>query len=98
MGNEIDQKAVVRHVVLQVRMRPVGSPQDAVGEALNNAPGERYDVAVSRALAMESRRPGYAQTLWASDLAPDVVVLAHEFHDQFEFGTVDGFRHIGPAH
>ena len=30
--DEIDQQAVVRHVVLQVGMRPVGAPEYAIGK------------------------------------------------------------------
>jgi hypothetical protein len=31
--NEIDQQAVVGHVVLQIGMRPVGAPEHVIGKS-----------------------------------------------------------------
>jgi hypothetical protein len=56
--DEVDQQAVVGHVVLQVRVRPVGAPQHAVGEALDHLARERHHVAVGVALAVQRRRAG----------------------------------------
>ena len=98
MRDEIDQKAVVGHVVLQVRMRPVRSPQRAVGEFFDQAAGEGDDVAIGVLFAVQRRRPRKRQPLGAGDLAPDVRVLAHEPEEERKFGAVDGLSDIGATH
>jgi hypothetical protein len=51
--NEIDQEAVVGRVPLQIRMRPIGAPEHAVGEGFDDAAGERNDVLIGILLAGE---------------------------------------------
>jgi hypothetical protein len=38
MRDEVDQQAVVGHVIPEIGMRPVGAPQHAIGKALDDAP------------------------------------------------------------
>ena len=61
MRDEINQQAIVGHVVLQVRVRPVGAPEHAVGEALDDPARERHDVAIGMALAPACGRAGDAE-------------------------------------
>ena len=70
--DEVDQQPVVGHVVLQVGVRPVGAPEHAVGEGLDDAPGERHHVAVGSPLAGQRLRAGDRQPLGAAHLAPHV--------------------------
>src|SRR3984893_6301406 len=56
MRNKIEQQAVVRHVILQIRMRPIGAPKYAIRESLDDAPGEWDHVAVGVLLAVQRRR------------------------------------------
>ena len=57
MRNEIDQQAVIGHVALQVRVRPIGTPEHTVGERVDNASSERYYIAIRRALAIQQGAP-----------------------------------------
>src|SRR4051812_37140698 len=66
-GEEIDQVAVVRHVLAHVGMRPVGAPQDAPGRGLDERARERQRVV--------ERRPLRRDALRAADLDPEIVVL-----------------------
>src|SRR2546430_15601700 len=48
LRDEIDQRAIVRHMRLHVGMRPIGPPQDPVGKGFDDPPGKRYDVLIVR--------------------------------------------------
>src|SRR6266851_7275175 len=76
--NKIDQQAVVRHVVLQIRMRPVGAPEYTIRESLDDAPGEWDHIAVGVLLAVQRGRARLRQPFRATDLGPDVYVIPHE--------------------
>ncbi len=56
MRNEIDQQAVVGHVVLQIGMRPVRAPENAIREFLHDFSREGHNVAIGVLLAIESAR------------------------------------------
>src|SRR5947209_10017952 len=56
MRQDVDQEAVVGHVVLEVWMRPVGAPDDPVWEGLDDLAGKGDEVAIGGALAIERRR------------------------------------------
>ena len=60
MRQIIYQQTVVRHVVFQIRVRPVGAEQHAVGELLHQAAGEGHDIGVGVLLAVQGFRPGEA--------------------------------------
>ncbi len=64
--------------------------------------GERHHVAIGPMLqirlALQRLRAGDRQPLGATDLAPDVGVLAHELHEQLELRPVHRQAHVGPAH
>ena len=98
MGDEVDQEPVVGHVVLEVGMRPVGAPQHPVRKFLDHLARERDDVAIGVCLAVQRRRTGDRQALGTAHLAPDVLVIVHEFEEAREFRTVDRLRHVRPAH
>jgi len=53
--DEVDDRAVIGHVVVQIRVRPVGSPEHASRETLDDPSRERYDVAVVRGPTRLSR-------------------------------------------
>ena len=79
-------------------MRPVGAPQHPVRKFLDHLARERDDVAIGVRLAVQRRRTGNRQALGTADLAPDVLVIVHEFEKAREFRTVDRLRHVRPAH
>ena len=56
------------------------------------------DVAIGAALAVQRRRAGNREALGTGHLAPDVLVLVHEFEKQRELGAVDRLRHVRTAH
>src|SRR5690606_28335004 len=58
VGDVVDQQPVVRHVVLEVGVRPIRAPQHPVGELLDDASRERDDVSVSALLAVQGARTG----------------------------------------
>jgi hypothetical protein len=64
---KVDQRAVVGHVLLDVGMRPVGAPQHAVGETLDQGPGEGDGIVEGRSGARDALRP--------ADLHPEALVL-----------------------
>ena len=70
-GDEVEQIAVVGHV-RDVRVRPVGTPQHAVGSGLDQRPGERHHVVI--------RRTAGAEPLGAGELDPAAVVA--EQHEE----------------
>ena len=55
MRNEIHQQAIIGHVVFQVRVRPVGAPENAVRELIDDALGKGDDVCVI------APNPGFAR-------------------------------------
>src|SRR5262249_25176012 len=56
LGNHVEQDAVVRRFRRHVGMRPVGAPQHAVREALDDRAGERHHVVIGRAHEREPFR------------------------------------------
>jgi hypothetical protein len=96
--DEVHQQAVVGHVVLQVGVRPVGAPEHAIRELLDDAFRERDHVGVGILLAIQRLGTGDRQPLGTAHLAPDVGVLAHELLEQRELWPVHGQRHIRSAH
>ena len=72
-------------------MRPVGAPQHAIRECLDDAARERHEVVVAR-------RARARQTLGTAHLGPEVRVLAHQLHEQLEPGRSQRLRHVRPAH
>jgi hypothetical protein len=94
----VHQQAVVGHVVLQVRMWPIRSPQHAIGERVDEPLRKRDDIAIRVLLAVERRRSADAQTLGAAHLRPDVLVLAHHADEQLELWSIHRLGHIGPPH
>ena len=79
-------------------MRPVGAPQPAFGQGLDEAAGERQHVAIRGALAVERRRPGDRELLGTAHLRPDVPVVAHDGDEALELGPVDQPAHVGTPH
>src|SRR5438874_6951415 len=75
--DEIDQRAIVRHMRLHVGMRPIGPPQDPVGEGFDDPPGKRYDVLIVR-------RTTLREPVGAAHFRPDVGMLAHQLDEQFD--------------
>ena len=58
LRDHVDQHAVVRRLLRHVRMRPVGAPDHAVREALDDRARERHHVVVGRARDREPLRAG----------------------------------------
>ena len=52
--DEIHQQSVIGHVVLQIGMRPIGTPQDTIGKCFHHMPSKRHNVLVSVLLALQS--------------------------------------------
>src|SRR6516164_8268871 len=46
LRNIVDQDAVVGCFFFHIRVRPIGAPDDAIGEALDQCPAERHDVVI----------------------------------------------------
>ncbi len=88
---QVDQLAVVGHVRLEVRVRPVRAPQHAIRERLDDAARERHEVVVAR-------RTAARQAFRAADLRPDVRVIAHQLHEQLEARRGQRLRHVRPTH
>src|SRR6202008_1795101 len=65
---QIDQVTVVRHVSLEIRVRPIGAPEHAVGERLDDAACEGHEVVVPG-------RSAARQGLRAADLRTEVLGL-----------------------
>ena len=78
MGDEVHQQPVIRHVVLQIGVWPVGAPQHAVWELFDDRPGKRNHVAVGVLLTSQGLGAGDRQALGATYLAPHIGVFAHE--------------------
>ncbi len=93
----VDEQAVVGHVVLQVRMRPVGAPQRPVGELLDDLACEGHHVPVGVALPAERGRSRDGQPLGAGHLHPHVVRL-HEPQEAREFGSARAAGDVRAAH
>ena len=79
-------------------MRPVGAPQDPVGELLDDAAGEGHDVAVCRPLAVERGWAAAREALRAGDLAPRVGLGSQEVEEGLELGAVWILRDVGATH
>ena len=82
-------------MIFQVRMRPVGSPNIRSGN-VSTILLAKGDIAVRRALAIQVSGP---DTLSRSGRLPySTLPCSHEFHEQFEFGSVDRFcASVGPC-
>ncbi len=91
LRNQVDQVAIVRHVGLEVGMRPIRAPEHAIGEQLDEASRERHEVTVVR-------RATDRQPLGAAHLRPNMRMPAHQAHEAGEFRPVERLRDIGPPH
>ncbi|MNV66208.1 hypothetical protein D3C71_1589510 [compost metagenome] len=98
MRDEIHQQAVVGHVVLEVGVRPVGTPEHAVGKLLDHPARKGHHVAVGTALAIQRLGAGQRKALGARYLAPHVRVLAHELQEQRELCAVHALGNIRASH
>ena len=58
--------------VFQIGVRPVGSPEHAIRESLDDTPREWDHIAVSLPLAIYRGRARDRKALRATDLGPDV--------------------------
>ena len=67
LGDRVDQLAVVGHVLVDVGMRPVGAPDDALGRVVGDVARERDRVAERRRLL---RHP-----VGAAELDPDAAAV-----------------------
>ena len=96
--DELYQETIVRHVVFEVGVRPVGAPQDAVRELRNEALGKRHDIEVGRGCAVQCLGSCHRQAFWAGHLAPDVRVFSHKALEQREFRAIHWLRDVWAAH
>ncbi len=93
----VDEESVVRHVALEVRVRPVGAPQDPVGELLDHTAAEGHHVGVRVPLAVERGGAGDGEPLGAGHLHPDVVA-GHEPQEAGELRPVHRPGHVRAPH
>src|SRR3546814_3788833 len=86
---QVDQRAVVRHVLGDVGVRPVCSPQHAVGKALDQQTPIARRVVERRALARDALR--------SADLHPEARVL-HELEQETEGLLLDPGAGVDAPH
>ena len=80
--NEIDQQSIIGHVILQIRMGPIGPPNDTVTECIDQAFGKGNHIVVGVSLTIQGRGPRHRQAFGTCDFAPDIGVLTHEFDEE----------------
>ena len=73
-----------------VGVRPIRPPQNAVFKAINDGLIIGYDIVIGRARC--------CQTLRASYLGPDILVLIHEIYEPRKIRVIDPFGHVRPTH
>src|SRR5882762_3625064 len=86
---QVDQVAVVRHVLADVGMRPVGAPQDPVRRGFDQRAGERHRVG--------ERRSFRRHALGAANLDPAVLVV-HELEQGLEGLLFQSISRLYPSH
>src|SRR6187549_3815416 len=94
----VNEEPIIGHVVLEIRVWPVGAPEHSIGKCFDESPGKRNHVAIGVPFAVDRGRSRDRQSLGAADFRPDIFVLAQHADEQLEFGAVDRFADIGSTH
>ncbi len=90
LRDHVGDDAVVRRLLRHVRMRPVGAPDHAVREALDDGARERHHVVIGRARDGEALRAGH--------LGDPVLVLVERLQPVLEVLAVHALLHVRAGH